>query len=333
MKKLYIIIFILFVFVKYNKAQDFHLSQIYAAPLYLNPALTAQNLEKGTDYRVSSLYRSQWGKISTKPFTTGYFSFDSKFGDKWGVGINMVNNQAGAPTFRTTNLMLNGSYNIMNDPNGEHILTTGVQIGLMNKSFKTNSLYFDQQYSSTTGTFDQNLSSGETFTSKSTYHLDAGWGVYYKYQPKGQIYSPFAGLSLGHISFPNQRFTGGKEAYPMQWKVNIGAGFQVKENIKITPSFLYMYQKKAHEAYFNVYGTYQLENKDYDLRAGLGYRSKDAFVIALGMRYKEIKGMISYDLNTSYLANYTNGRGGFEIGVSYCGIYKNEKIKSFMMFK
>lgn len=323
----------MFVVTKYTNAQNFHLSQINNAPLYLNPALTAQNFEKGTDYRVSTLYRSQWGSIATKPFSTGYFGFDSKFGQKWGVGLHLINNQAGAPTFRTFNMMLNGSYNIMDDPNNEHILTTGIQIGLMTKSFQMNSLYFDEQYSASTGTFDQTLSSGETITSKSTYHLDAGWGIFYKYQPKDQIYSPYGGFSLSHISFPNQRFTGGKEAYPLQWKLNIGSGIQINDVIKITPSFLYMYQKKAQEAYFNVYGTYRLQNEDYDIKAGIGYRNKDALIIALGMRYKEIKGMISYDLNVSSLSAYTNGRGGFEIGVSYCGIYKNEKIKSFMMFK
>ena len=313
-------------------AQDFHLSQFEEAPLYLNPALIGQGLREGMDYRVSNLYRSQWGSISTKPFSTSYLSYDTRFKNRWGLGINLINNQAGAPTFRTFNLMLSGSYDIINDPLGEHVLTTGMQMGLMNKNFKAESLVFDQQYSSTTGEFDPSINNGENLASTNTYRFDAGWGIYYRYRPSSEKYSPYIGFSLGHISFPNQRFLGEKEAMPIIWKVNIGSDVEINEKIEIRPSFLMMYQKKAQEYYLNVNGKYQLSNEDYDLRLLLGYRLKDAFVIGVGMRYKDFVGMISYDFNTSYLSNYTNGKGGFEFGISYQGFYKNEKIKSIMKY-
>lgn len=329
MKKIIHIVLLSVLSISVN-AQDFHLSQFEEAPLYLNPAMAAQNLREGMDYRASSLYRSQWGSISTQPFTTGYLSYDAKYKDKWGVGINLINNQAGSPTFRTFNLMLSGSYNIMSDPSKEHFLTTGLQFGLMNKSFKTDDLIFDQQYSSSTGEFDPSVSSGENLASTSIYRFDAGWGIYYKYRPTNQKYSPYAGLSLGHISFPNQRFLGDKEAMPIIWKINAGADIEINDEIEIRPAFLMMHQKKAQEYYLNVNGKYQLSNDDYDLRMLLGYRLKDAFVLGIGMRYKEFIGMISYDINTSYLSNYTNGKGGFEFGISYQGFYKNEKIKTIM---
>ena len=117
---------------------------------------------------------------------------------------------------------------------------------------------------------------------------------------------------------------------PLIWRFNLGSDIQINDEIELRPTFLMMFQKKAYEYFINVNGKYQLPNEDYDLRLLLGYRVKDAFVCGLGMRYKAFIGTISYDINTSYLSNYTNGRGGFEIGISYQGIFKNEKMKTIM---
>ena len=68
MKSKYIIIIMLsFLYVSKLAAQDFHLSQYDAAPMFLNPALVGQFEGK---YRVHGQYRTQWGSVSSKPFNT-----------------------------------------------------------------------------------------------------------------------------------------------------------------------------------------------------------------------------------------------------------------------
>ena len=304
-------------------AQDFHLSQYESAEMYLNPALAGQNMRPDMDFRASTVYRSQWGSMASKSFSTTYLGYDQKFKERWGLGANLINNQAGASTFRTFNFMLAGSYNIINSSDKKHILTTGLQLGLMNKSINDAGLTFDQQYSSATGDFDQSAFSGENFLNTSIYKFDAAWGIFYKFNPTGKTYHPFIGFAFSHISLPSQNFSTDKSVMPMHWKVNIGADWDINEKITINPGILYMYQKGASEIIIKTSCIYKLENKEYDIRANLGYRVNDAAIVGVGMRYKDFIGLMSYDFNTSYLQNYTGGKGGFELTISYQGAFKN----------
>ena len=57
---------------KVNAQVDPHFTQYYVYPAWLNPALTGAF---DGQYRVSGIYRSQWGNISS-PFTTPGFSLE-----------------------------------------------------------------------------------------------------------------------------------------------------------------------------------------------------------------------------------------------------------------
>lgn len=321
MKKLLVLIFVSSTLCTALIGQDFHLSQYESAKMYLNPALAGQRITEGSDFNASTTYRSQWGNIASKAFTTSYLGYDQKFKDKWGLGGYLINNQAGATSFRTLNFMLAGSYNIMHESDGKHILTTGLQVGLMNKSLNSNNLTFDQQYSSVTGEFDQSAFSGETFQSTSLLKLDVAWGIYYSFNPPDKNYKPYAGFSVTHLSFPGQNFTEKNEIMPMQWKFNAGCDWNMNEQFTLTPGLLYMYQKAATELIAKTDVIYHLQNEDYDIRAKLGYRLSDAAFFGVGMRYRKFIGLVSYDYNTSYLNNFTGGNGGFEISISYLGAF------------
>lgn len=106
---------------------------------------------------------------------------------------------------------------------------------------------------------------------------------------------------------------------PMHWKFNLGTDWDVNENIVLNPGLFYMFQKGATELILKSHLTYKLQNEDYDIRAHLGYRIKDALLVGVGMRYKDFVGSINYDYNTSYLNNYTGGNGGVELSISYQG--------------
>ena len=68
-----------------GRAQDFQFSQFYAAPLYLNPALTGISQET----RMGSVYRKQWPGLDYQftAFTAylDHYSFDHKSG----VGLSV----------------------------------------------------------------------------------------------------------------------------------------------------------------------------------------------------------------------------------------------------
>src|SRR5205085_11351308 len=79
------------------KAQvDPHFSQYYVYPAWLNPALTGAF---DGQYRLSGIYRSQWGNVSS-PFSTPGLSAEFTTNKNVNIGASVLNQTAG-----------NGGYN------------------------------------------------------------------------------------------------------------------------------------------------------------------------------------------------------------------------------
>jgi type IX secretion system PorP/SprF family membrane protein len=70
---------------------DPHFTQNYTYPMYINPAMTG-----GSDgeYRVSAIYRGQWGSV-TNPYRTTGVSFDTRTTKNIALGVNVQNQAAG----------------------------------------------------------------------------------------------------------------------------------------------------------------------------------------------------------------------------------------------
>lgn len=303
-------------------AQDFHLSQYDAAPHYFNPALTGIYFGEKADYRIYSDYRSQWKALGYKPYSTFYAAYDMPY-KLFGLGGYIVNNRNGMTGgFNTMNVMLSGSYKISNEVNTPHNLSVGVQMGILYRAFDPSKFTFDSQYSpdSPTG-FDQNLSNGENFGKTSIAKFDANMGVFYKYKQSSWNVHPWGGLAVYHVTQPNQSLTGiQKDKLPMRWVFWGGADWKVNEQIHVTPMILYMNQAKAYEFNFGALGFYNFQDTKYNVIGGLNYRLKDAFIIQAGLQYEQHIFTISYDINTSYLNNYTNSRGGIEFSLILTGV-------------
>src|SRR6186713_842597 len=70
---------------------DPHFTQYYVYPSWLNPALTGSF---DGDYRVSGIYRNQWGNIS-KPFSTIGLGAEFVTDKNVNVGVNLLRQTAG----------------------------------------------------------------------------------------------------------------------------------------------------------------------------------------------------------------------------------------------
>src|SRR5215216_4699701 len=77
---------------------DPHFTQNYTYPMYINPALTGSS---DGEYRVSAIYRSQWGSIS--PYHTNGVSFDARTNKNIALGVNLLNQSAGDGGFNYLN--------------------------------------------------------------------------------------------------------------------------------------------------------------------------------------------------------------------------------------
>ncbi|NNM94018.1 MAG: PorP/SprF family type IX secretion system membrane protein [Bacteroidia bacterium] len=300
---------------------DFHLSQFDMATMYINPALTGMYEGQNGDYRMYNDDRSQWGAIG-KPFSTVYLGYDMPF-RKWnknfGFGAYLVDNSAPAGYFNTFNLMLSGAYNILHNTNHKHYLTTGLQMGFFNKFFDPNSFTFDNQYSPAQGGFDQNLPNGEIFPKTSVLNFDANYGLFYKFIDTSKRFNPFAGFTIQHVTEPNESFTSIPSRMPLQFLINAGCDIKVSDQFTFTPDFLYMEAAGANELFGDILGYYHIQNSNYTPMLGIGFRDQDAVIIQAGIRVAQDEFRISYDVNTSYLSAFTQGRGAWELSLIITG--------------
>lgn len=333
--KLTTLVFLCFLILIKLRAQDPHLTQYDAFPVYLNPSLTGNYLGEDADYRVSAVYRTQWRALTSKPYSTYGVAYDQAI-KRFGVAGYILDDKSGVGNYNTMNVQLSGSYMITDPKTSPHLLSTGVQMGIFYKSFNPNSLLFDSQYDNTTGTLNSNINSGEYFQKTNLVNFDANMGIFYKYRDAQKKYWPYVGLSLFHINQPRENFVGTTVSrLPIRWDAQAGCDFMVNEKLKLTPTVLYMNQARASELNMGVLSSYRLtssKNAKYDLLLGLNYRLKDAFIVQMGIKKDNIALRMSYDINGSYLNSYTNGRGGFEMTLIITGKKGTPVFKSMSMF-
>ena len=301
-------------------AQDSHLSQYYASPLSINPALTG--MMEGS-YRLSGIYRSQWSSF-TNSFITATASFDIPV-NKWGFGMYIKNNSAGKGHISTFNALLSVGYNLALDVEEHHHLAFGMQTGFMQKKIEPDKLEFGDQWVQGT---QQLQPSNETFINTQILKFDMNIGIYWHYLNRADNFNPFFGLSFNHLTTPDESFNKTElSSLPRKYLLHGGSKIFVSEIVTLTPQILVMNQGPANEFIGSLLSKYSLENAA--IIAGVSYRNKDAVVIHTGLQYQEMNIGISYDINTSSLRTGSNGQGGFEISIIYMAIDQKSKNAKF----
>ncbi|MFL5764855.1 MAG: PorP/SprF family type IX secretion system membrane protein [Bacteroidia bacterium] len=311
--------------------QDIHYSQFNNSPYNLNPAQTG--LFDG-DFRLASNFRSQWSVIPV-PYRTFSIGGDDRLNTKMekdavAVGALINADKSGDSKFTTTQILLSGSYIKKLNKDSTHFLSVGIQPGITTKSFDVSALTFDNQYNG--DSYDPNLGSGENFPKTRMTYFDMGAGLAYLYHKNHRVYANI-GYSLLHFNRPKQSFFNNDEIrLDAKHCVSGIASIPVSGPVDILPTFMYQRQGKFQETVLGLFGKYQLKPIDgMPTAVSLGgfYRLKDAFVMSIGMDYKNFNVGLSYDVNTSKLIAATNHRGGFEISV----IWIHRTVKPFIAKK
>ena len=308
-------------------SQDFHLSQYDAAPLYLNPALAGQFDGK---YRIHGHYRTQWGSVSSKSFKTAAISYDMPINEKFAFGAQILNRRAGAGDYNDLGILLTGAYSFTVDNNEMHKFSVGLQAGVIQKSVDFDKLYFESQYTTTGGgSFDQNLPTGENFGGSNFWIPDVNAGFVY-YYGKDQIrVNPFIGASVFHLTQPKETFYATDNKLPLRYKAHAGAKVNISEKIQLMPKVLFMRQRNAQEINYGLMAHYHLGSTGVIVLLGPTLRSSDAFILEGGAKFGNYEAKVSYDFNTSSLSDFSDGKGGFEISLTYIPrIFKPNPIKN-----
>lgn len=317
-------------------AQDLHFSQFMNSPLLTNPANTG--FMPDGDYRLGANYRNQWASVTAFPYKTM-----SVYGDVqtmqnsdntgWlGLGGVILRDVAGTSVLTSTKIYGSIAYHQM--INAGSLLSLGFNVGWANKNINTSNLSFPSQWNGRF--FDAHqVGTAPKFDANNINYLDMQVGMNYAYFPNDRAYFN-AGFSAMHVNRPRETFfssqSGVDNRVPVRYTGFLNGSFKVSDMLIVNPNIYASLQAKSYEivgglnAHYNISG-----DGEKILIAGAYYRYRDAIIPMVGLGLKDYTFMFTYDVTTSSLSNFNNGRGAMEFSLVKTGVvdrYRGNKRES-----
>ncbi len=294
-------------FIVHCSAQDPIYSQFYAAPMQLNPAFA------GNAYApfIAANYRSQFSSFNGgAAYSTYSVSYDQFLeGLNSGIGISLMNDDAGQGIYKKTYANVNYAYKIK--INDDFSAKMGIQAGIIQTSLDWTKLIFYDQLDAQTGPYNPN---GEVRPSQETKPASTTNTVF-DVSTGFLVYSPkfYAGFTAKHLTTPYIGFkssNAGLIGIPIQW--NVHAGYEItlaeatrsKPSTYVTPNIMMVKQADFMQIVGGAYAGFG------SVFAGtwLRYSGAPESVIALiGFRQDYFKIGYSYDYTISGLSGKTGG--------------------------
>lgn len=321
-------------------AQDARFSQIAAAPLLVNPALTG--VMPG-QLRLSTNFRELYGSL---PGGKGYRSVAAGLdlrrpagnGNFFGFGAQLQRDQAGDSDFVRAQGLLSFSYQqhlggrrFRRDEG--HFLSAGAQIGFGQRGFDFNKLWFSNQYFVNENTreayLDTSLPTGERFSGRgSGLYPDVNAGIAW-FGQFGERRGAYAGAAVYHLNRPNVSPLPGSQdlldprlVFHGGGELPLGSG-----EISLLPAARFMVQGPGIEALLGSSFRYTERRwREVALRVGLWSQisnqindqpAVNAWVVSAGLETEQLQLGLSYDVSVGALNPVTNSRGGWEISLLY----------------
>ncbi|TXB62190.1 PorP/SprF family type IX secretion system membrane protein [Phaeodactylibacter luteus] len=317
------------------QAQDPRLSQFYAAPLEMNPAMTG--VFEGR-MRFVANYRDLYPAIlDNNPYRTIAASFDMRFrvqqGDFFAVGLNAMRDEVGLSGFNRSKAHLGASFMKQLGGSGyspyTQYLVAGAQVGFGQHGLNWQRLWFSRQFNEENGTIDFGGDNGEGFEDElnTDLFLDFNAGLLW-YITFDDNLSYYVGGSLMHLNQPNISFAeGSTSSLDMRWVAHTGGELPLAGGLSLLPAVAVMGQGKHFST--TVGANFRYTNRDWRevaIRAG-GWAhlsnqlesgvALDAIVATTVLEMDRWNIGLSYDVTTSVLKTANNSRGAFEVSFIY----------------
>ncbi len=268
-------------------AQDPGFSQLYANPLFLNPAFAGTREMP----RAGLFYRQQGPGIDLR-----YVSFGAAYDQPWdfvhgGIGVQAWTDLQGSGTIRRTSV--DALYSYQMQATDELFIDAGFQASFIQKKVVTSGLVLPDMIDPGGGgllpTQEGPLDYGKSFAD-----FSVGFMAHYR--------DLFAGIAVHHLTEPNESFSESIKV-PLYRKYSLQAGLALYAGGRrdfpstwvITPHMLVL---KQHRAWLVTWG---VNVNRYNYVAGIRMRQDrleglDALIILAGLRLKSWDIAYSIDL-------------------------------------
>lgn len=297
--------------------QDIHFSQFFEAPLYRNPALAG--IVNG-DYRLQSVYRSQWNSITDAYKTTSInaeYKLPVKGDDYLTLAAQVFHDRAGTTSLSSTHLLPAINYHKALSSDKSMYLSLGFMGGYVQRRI-------DRSKVTTNSTYD-NGSDGEDALIPKFGYWDGSAGISFNSQLGERSENNLVlGAALHHFIRPKNSFYGNAAVVvPPKWVFSGDVRFAMGERSLLTLHNDYSRQGSYSEKLSGVIYTYKLgaytDEPELTVGAGGFMRWGDALIPVVQLNCKSVALSMSYDVNVSRLAQTTYGQGGYELSLTHTG--------------
>lgn len=294
-------------------AQDPQFSQFYAAPQYLNPALTGNTHQD----RIALNYRLQWPGVQPG-YETYMAAYDHRFSTvNAGIGGMVMRDRAGTSGLTFTTVGISYSYEAR--INYKRAIRAGLRLGYTMRGVDPSGYLFADQVIR-----DNAAASIEPNLVQQINYLDiATGGMYYSEQF-------WAGISVNHLNKPNQSLMiDGDARLPMRTSVDVGYRFPIdgRKLMKSERRMTIVSHYKAQGKWDQLDMGFYIDNQH--LSAGLwyrglpgvkayqpGYSNSDAVILMAGYETEnQLRFTYSYDITISKMTMKSGG--AHEISLIY----------------
>jgi len=326
------VLVILFPFSLFAQA-DIHFSQFYETSILRNPALTAVFPD---DYKFGVYYRSQWSSISN-PYVTVLGSAETRISvshssdDFLSFGLLAYSDKAGSIDQKITGGYPAINFNKCVDPEHNSYLSVGFTGGYLQYSFDPSKVTVDNQYQN--GHFNSGNPSLENFPDAKMNLWDLGAGVNFNTSSgKNQNFTFIIGFAGYHFTQPNFSYYHIPSLKQnMRWNLNVGISGTLSENISVQGHGNYARQGSYSEIMIGGLINWTAATDGLDplcvLTVGAFYRTNDAIIPVIKIKYKKMALGVSYDLNNSTLQEASKMDGGYEVTLFIMGDYSDKGIE------
>lgn len=304
---------------------QYHYSQYFSSPLQINPAQTGY-FDYG--YRVSSVYRNQWG-TDNNPFKTISASFDKRvledrMTNKLGIGIMASSDQSNYDAFSNNAIAFSSAYNMSVSSENNVELGVGLQMQYNQRRINPYSLTFASQFQS--GGFNTSIVTPEMAiaTTKSYMSVNAGMLLNIKSALGNGFY---IGAALYNANSPTTNFLSQTFNDPIRWNFQAGGKIVINNTINLQLSSLISSQQGNNEMTFGGLVSMKVEETQESLKQlllGSWYRLDDALIPFVGVQLNGFQIGMSYDFTASQLATASTVKNSFEVSLIYMSSNKKK---------
>jgi type IX secretion system PorP/SprF family membrane protein len=325
-------------------AQDIHFTQFYMSPLTMNPS-SAGRFE-GT-VRIGGIYRGQWTSVvgGSNSYKTPSLWADAPIirgirkQDWIGVGVMFFSDKAGQVGLKHSAFKLGATYHLALGKKNTTVISLGGQYGKGSRKVGDDFKFDD--YWDNNGTYNPaNSKEGNVVDDASYTDIDGGITLSSKLNKRMDFNIGFAMFHINEGKYslvgrsdptgpaPTQP-TAGDAKIPRRTILHGQFNAALDDKWSLSPAFQYQSMSGADEIQLQALMGYLFNaEKDITFNFGLGYRLRDAVQAIGGVKYKDLRVGLAYDINTSDLNSASNYRGGFELAANYIiRIYKPAVIK------